>query len=117
MTRFRVWRLAALLLFGAAAACSAGAKELPESLYGTWNGGNREVTSVRFSDGGRVELNDGQCGGEYRLSAVDGNKGSVRSGYIRCGRIMDGYFTATVTVDGDSMTADGSVINGQYKRA
>lgn len=116
MTSLPAVPLLALLLFGAAA-CSAGAAELPESLYGTWNGGNREVTSVRFSDGGRVELNNGQCAGEYSLSAVDGNKGSVRSGYIKCGQIMDGYFTATVNVDGDSMTVTGSVINGQYKRA
>lgn len=98
------------------AACSAGSKQLPESLYGSWNGRNREVRAVRFSNGGRVELNNGECGGEYRLSTVDGNKGTVRSGYIKCGQIMDGYFTATVTVDGDSLTADGSVINGQYKR-
>ncbi len=95
-------------------ACTQTAKELPESLYGTWNGGNNAVKSLRFSDGGRVELNGGQCAGEYRLSAVDGNKGRVRPGY---GQIMDGYFTATVTIDGDTVSATGSVINGTYKRA
>lgn len=101
----------------ALAACSAGAKNLPESLFGTWSGGNSDVHEVRFSNGGRVELNGGQCAGEYRLSAVDGSRGSVRSGYIQCGQIMDGYFTATVTVSGDSLVVDGNVINGSWRRA
>jgi hypothetical protein len=29
---------------------------------------------------------------------------------------MDGYFEATVEVDGDSLRIDGTVINGNYER-
>jgi hypothetical protein len=99
-----------------AAGCSTGSGELPGALFGTWSGGNSSVSSVRFSDGGRVELNGGECSGEYLLSAVDGSVGKVRSGYIQCPGVMDGYFEATVEVDGDSLNVDGTVINGNYDR-
>jgi hypothetical protein len=106
--------LAILLL---AVACSRGASGLPESLYGTWRGGNDAVSSVRFSSGGRVELNGGSCAGEYTLTAVDGETGSVHSGYIDCVPVMNGQFTATVTVKGNTMIVEGAVINGSYRRA
>jgi len=106
----------ALALF-ASTGCSASAKGLPESLHGTWKGGNDEVSTLRFSEGGRVELNEGECAGEYRLSAIDGNKGTINSGYINCGSIMDGTFQATVTTSGDSLTVKGSVVGGEYERA
>jgi hypothetical protein len=96
--------------------CSGGSQDLPDSLYATWTGGNDTVSSVRFSDGGRVEINGGQCSGEYAMSAVDGNVATVRSGYLNCPPIMNGYFEVTVTVQDNSLTIDGPVINGAYKR-
>ncbi len=117
MSKPKAWLLAGVFLLSTAAACSGASKGLPGSLYGSWRGGNDAVKSVRFSNGGRVELNEGKCAGEYQLSAIDGNKGTVRSGYIQCGGIMDGYFMATVTVEGNSMSVSGSVINGTYQRS
>lgn len=108
------------LLFAAAgfiaAACGASNKGMPEGLYGTWDGGNNLVSTVRFSDGGRIEMNNGACSGEYELSAIDGSVANLRTGYIRCD-VMDGYIQgATATVDGDSLTITGPKINGSYER-
>jgi hypothetical protein len=99
------------------AACGTGSDELPASLIGTWEGGNDSVSVVRFTDGGRIELNDGQCHGAFEISAIDENRADIATGYIECPPIMDGYITdAAVTVDGDTLTVDGPVINGTYSR-
>ena len=97
--------------------CTQDPTGLPGSLNGTWEGGNRTVSVVRFTDGGRIEMNDGQCHGEFQLSAVDGNRADLDTGYIQCPPIMDGYiFDAAITVDGDSLVIDGPVINGTYSK-
>jgi hypothetical protein len=112
-------RLAGMLvvLGGLTASCSSGGSDaLPGSLFGTWNGGNNVVHSVRFSNGGRLEINGPACNGYYQLSAIDRTVGTVNSGYLNCGSIMDGDLAATVTVTGNSMTVTGAVINGTYQR-
>ena len=96
---------------------STGGNALPGSLYGSWKGGNSQVTQVRFSSGGRIDINNGKCSGGYRLSAVDGNTGTVSSGYLECAPLMDGYFRVTVVVNGSSMNVTGDVIGGSYRRA
>lgn len=117
------WSLFSLLSVGIVvisgldfSACSSNSDGLPGSLFGTWNGGNNVVHSVRFSDGGRLEINGGSCSGDYQLGAVDGNVGTVTSGYIDCGHLMNGYLTDTVNVSGNSLTLTGDVINGTYQR-
>lgn len=116
--RTRAWSGAAATLLVAVTACSMGADELPDSLTGRWEGGNESVSVVRFSSGGRIELNDDQCHGAFELSAVDGNRADIDTGYIECPPIMDGYITdATVNLDGDTLTIDGPVINGTYSRS
>ncbi len=109
--------LVLVVLGGLAASCSSGGSDaLPSSLFGTWNGGNNVVHSVHFSNGGRLEINGPACSGYYQLSAIDRNDGTVDSGYMNCGSIMDGDLTAAVTVRGNSMTVTGAVINGRYER-
>jgi len=104
--------VAGLLLFAMAGCGSHG---LPDSLHGSWTGGNSTVQSVKFSDGGRVELNGGECSGSYTVGSIDGDVGSVRSGYIKCS-LMDGYFETDLTVKGDTMTVTGSLLRGTYHR-
>ena len=94
-----------------------GATTMPSALFGTWNGGNDVVHSVRFSSGGRVEINGSACAGSYSLSAIDGDTGTLDSGYIDCSGIMNGYFTDTATVTGGSLNLQGDVLNGTYHRA
>ena len=70
------------------------------------------VSTVRFSDIGRIEMNDGACSGEYELSAIDGGVANLRTGYIRCD-VMDSYLQGvTATLEGDSLTITGPKING-----
>ena len=106
-----------LALASCVSSCSSGQPNaLPNALFGTWTGGNNLVHSVRFSEGGRLEINDSSCSGEYQLSAVDGNLGTVSSGYMDCGSIMNGYLTSNVTVTGNTLTITGAIINGTYTR-
>ena len=103
---------------GLSPGCSSSSpKALPDSLYGTWQGGNDKVTSVRFSSGGSIELNGKTaCDSTYTTSAIDGGRASVRSGYLNCDGIMDGYLTAEVTVTDKALTASGYPIGGTYVR-
>ncbi|MGF1598156.1 MAG: hypothetical protein ACFCVK_14700 [Acidimicrobiales bacterium] len=97
-------------------ACSLQPTAMPDSLYGTWEGGNTTVDTLRLSDGGRIDINDGTCAGSYHLSAMDTNIATLDTDYIRCG-LMDGYILdAIVEVDGNALTIDGPVINGTYTR-
>jgi hypothetical protein len=95
--------------------CSGASNSMPDALYGTWVGGNNLVSTVRFSDGGRIDINDGQCVGEYGVTSFDTNIADISTGYIRC-PLMDGYLLdVTATRTDDTLTITGSLINGTYE--
>jgi len=92
-----------------------GEEALPAALYGDWSGGNSSVSRLRFSEGGRIDLNEGQCAGEYQLSALDEDVATLDSGYINCPGVMDGYISdATVRLTEDGLTISGPVVNGDW---
>lgn len=101
----------------AASGCSGGGKQLPDGLYGTWNGGSSTVSSVSFTEGGRFEINGSSCAGSYALSAVGENVASLRSGYLKCPDLgLDGYVTSDVSIDGSTLTLSGFPVGGSYEK-
>lgn len=97
--------------------CGGGSK-LPDSLFGAWTGGNAKVTTVSFTSGGRMEINGGSCAGSYVLTAVGEKDATLKSGHLECPDLgLNGYVTATVSMDGSSLNLSGFPVGGLYKKA
>lgn len=111
--------LAAIML-ATPTGCSSGEATLPESLEGTWQKSGGEVERLSFTSGGRVEitLRSGGpvCSGEYELAGHGKTDANLRTGYIKCSPVMDGYVTGDpIEIEDGTLTIRG-VLGGTYER-
>lgn len=111
-------RMLLFVLLAAWIAACGGAATFPDALYGTWTKDSGDISQLTFSEGGRVDivLQDGaECAGSYQLTNFSENEATLRSGYIDCQPLMDGYATNDMRLESGNLTMQG-VWGGDYTR-